>query len=95
MTPEVSAAVEPIIEEIGVQLDVLDSQGGRYVRDYLAHTMLKTVRPSTPRGMHPHIAKALREMALEQATLIRMYGPPKKRAGHTRQVPRRRKVPAS
>jgi hypothetical protein len=72
---------DPVLEEIGVQIDVLDTLGGQYARDYLAHALGITARPPTkPRGMHPLIAKALRDMAADEATAIRLYGPHRPRS---------------
>jgi hypothetical protein len=66
----------PVLEEIGVQIDVLDTQGGQYARDYLAHALgAKGYPPAKPRAMHPLIAKALRDMVADEAMAIRLYGP--------------------
>jgi hypothetical protein len=72
--PEVNVA--PVLEEIGVQIDVLDALGGQYARDYLAHALgLEANPPRKPRAMHPLIAKALRDLAADEAMAVRLYGP--------------------
>jgi hypothetical protein len=78
MNATVHAAVAPVLEEIGVQLDLLDTEGGAYARAYLAHSMGNGPRPRPPYGMHAKIAAALRDMALDQAVAVRLYG---RRAG--------------
>lgn len=86
MTAEVNAAAAPVIEEIGVQLDLLDVFGGRYARAYLAYHLIGAPRPHTPVGMHPMIARALRDLALDEAAAVRLYGPAKRRrAARTRE----------
>lgn len=67
---------DPLLEEIEVQIDLLDTVGGQYARDYFAHALgLRHRRPSTPRGMHRLIAQAVRDMAADEAMAIRLYGP--------------------
>lgn len=67
---------DQVLEEIAVQIDVLDQQGGQYARDYLAHALgTKGFPPRKPRAMHPLIAKALRDMVADEAMAIRLYGP--------------------
>lgn len=79
MITEVNA--DPVLEEIGVQIDVLDALGGKYARDYLAHALgLEPRPPAKPRDMHPLIAKALRDMASDEATAISLYGSTRARA---------------
>lgn len=75
MTEDVLAAAEPVLREIGVQIDLLDGEGGAYTRAYLTHHMTGARRPVTPLGMHPKIAQALRDMALDEAAALRLYGP--------------------
>lgn len=74
MLTDPDQAAVPVIEEIGVQIDLLDRAGGRYVRDCLAHELAGRPRPRTPAGMHHVIAKALREMAKDQAVAVHLYG---------------------
>jgi hypothetical protein len=64
-----------VLEELGVQIDLLDQQGGQYARQYLAHELGGQRRPPMkPRGMHHLIAQALRDIARDEATAVRLYG---------------------
>jgi hypothetical protein len=64
-----------------VQIDVLDALGGKYARAYLAHALgLEASPPRRPQAMHPLIAKALRDLAADEATAIRLYGPARPRS---------------
>lgn len=84
MTPEVNAAAPAVLDEVGAQLDLLDVFGGKYARDYLAHSLGVVPRPRPPSGMHPRIAQALRDIAADEATSIRLYGPGRPRARQPR-----------
>lgn len=81
---DLTAASSPVLEEVGVQLDLLDVLGGRYASDYLAHALGFRPRPTTPKGMHPQMAKALRDIAADEAIAVRMYGPAGARRAESR-----------
>lgn len=69
-------SADPVLEEIGVQIDVLDQLGGQYARDYMAFSLgLRAQPPRRPTQMHHCIAKAVRDLAADEATAIRLYGP--------------------
>lgn len=68
---------DAVLEEIEVQIELLDKRGGTYAREYFAHMLSRrdAGNPRPPAGMHPLIARALRDMVADEATAVRLYGP--------------------
>lgn len=81
-TPAIFAAAEPVIEEIGVQIDVLDQEGRGYAERLLDHHLHTNGGPCPhrPTKMHPLVAKAIREMVFDQAVSLRLHGARRRKA---------------
>lgn len=52
-------------EDLQTLIDQLDQDGPGYARRYLEHLHSSRVHCQPPRGMHPLVAKAVREAVLE------------------------------
>lgn len=68
-------ALDVVAEELGVQLDLLESSGVEYARALLRHELAGGPRAAPPRGMHRLISQAVRDLAIDQAYAARFYGP--------------------
>lgn len=64
-----AALLEPIAEELGEQVDLLERTGATYAQRYLRHirTGGQGQGPRAPRGMNAHIAKAVRDVVQDHA----------------------------
>lgn len=71
---DVTAAMEPVMADVGEQIQILDSHAGEFARMILEHNLAGGPRPITPRGMHPRIASAVKDIALEEVTATRLFG---------------------
>lgn len=71
---------ETLIDDVRAQLMILNRQGGRYAGAYFRHCVVGGPRPPSPTGMHTLVAKMIRDLALDEATVLRMYGPRKETA---------------
>lgn len=72
---DLTAAAAPAAEEVEVQINALEQQGKAYLFSCLAHELAGAPRPKRPPGMHPQIAGAIRDIALDQAYALRRFGP--------------------
>ena len=75
---DITQAVRPIVEELGVQIDVLDREGRQYAERLLHHHLHNNRgagAPHRPAGMHHDIAKAIRDLVLDEVMSITIQGP--------------------
>jgi hypothetical protein len=74
-TEELTAAAQPIIDELGVQVTLFNQEGRAYATRYLEHLLRGTRRPNTPAGMHKDVGHAIRDMVMDEVTALRLHGP--------------------
>lgn len=64
-----AALFAPVMEELLEMIEVLERHGGAYARAYLEFVRegAKGYGPKSPRGLNPHVSKAIREVVLDHA----------------------------
>jgi hypothetical protein len=78
--PDLMTLLGAAAEDVGEKLEAADRLAMGYVRAYTewyvkSGSQHRAGQPSRPAGLDEHIAKAIRESVLEQATVARMGRP--------------------
>lgn len=76
LADDTATITELAMLEIGAQLSILDREAVGYTRRYINSATTGSATPRRPVGMHPKIAAALRDIALDEITGFRMFGSP-------------------